>query len=164
MIQLLLLFSCSVVSNSLRLHGLQYARLPCPWPSPGVCSSSCQLSLCCHPTISSSVAPFSSCLQILCNIKVFSSELALLIRWPKYWSFSFNISNSNEYSRLISFRIDWFDLSSVQESSPAPQFRSIGSLVLSLPPGPTLTSVQDYWKNHSFDYTEFCWQSDVSDF
>ena len=78
------------------------------------------------------------------------------IRWPKGWSFSFSISASSEYSGLISFRIDWFDLFAVQqtdsqESSPA-QFKSINSLVLSLLHGPALKSVHDYWKNHSFDY------------
>ena len=76
------------------------------------------------------------------SIRVFSSELALRIRWPKYWSFSFSISPFNEYSGLISFRMDWFDLLAVQgtfpESSPAPQFESINSLVLNLPHGPTL--------------------------
>ena len=80
----------------------------------------------------------------------FSSESALHIRWPKYWSFSFSISPSNEYSRLISFRIDWFDLA-VQnswESSPAPQFESISSSVPSFLYGPTFTSIRDYWKNH----------------
>ena len=71
------------------------------------------------------------------------------IRWPKYWSFSFTISPSNEYSGLISFRMDWLDLLAVQgtqESSPAPQFKSINSSVLSLLYGPTLTSIHDYWK------------------
>ena len=68
------------------------------------------LSWWCHPTISSSVAPFSSC------IRVFSNELALHIRWPKYWSFSFNISPSNEHPGLISFRMDWLDLLAVQET------------------------------------------------
>ena len=96
-----------------------------------------------------------------------SNESGLCNRWPKYWSFSFSISPSNEYSMLISFRIDWFDLPVVQgtqESSPVPQFESISSLALSLLYGPTLTSVHDYWKNHSFDYMDFCWQSDISAF
>ena len=87
------------------------------------------------------------------SIRVFSSEVALPIRWPKYWNFSFSISLSNEYSGLISFRIDWLDPRSPrdsQESSPTPQFKSINSLVLSFPYSPTLTSIHDYWKNHSF--------------
>ena len=93
-------------------------------------------------------------LSILPNIRVFSNELALHIRWPKYWSFSFSISPSNEYSELISFRIDWFDLAvqgTLKKSSPTPQFKSISSPVLSLLYGPTLLSVHNYWKNLSFD-------------
>ena len=94
--------------NSLWPHGLQHAKPCCPSPSPKVCSSSCLLYQWCHPAISSSDIPFSSC------IRVFSSEWALLTRWPKYWSSSFSISPSNDYSGLISFRIDWFDLPAVQ--------------------------------------------------
>ena len=103
------LFSHYVMSDSLQPHGLQHTRLPCPSLSPGVCSDSCPLSQWCHPTISSSVALLSS---IFPSLRVFSNELALHIRWSKYWSFSFSISPSNEYSGLISFRIDWFDLAS----------------------------------------------------
>ena len=77
-------------------------------PTSIACSNLCPLSQWCHPTVSPSVIPFSSCLQSP-NIKVFSKESVLRIRWPKYWSFSFSISPSNEYSGLISFRIDWFD-------------------------------------------------------
>ena len=76
------------------------------------------------------------------------------MRYQKYWSFSFSISPSSEYSRLISFRMDWLDLLAVQgtqESSPTPQLKSINSLALSFLYGPTLTSIHDYWKNHSFD-------------
>ena len=84
------------------------------------------------------------------NIRVFSNESALHIRWPKSWSFSFSISPSNEYSGLNSFRIDWFDLLEVQgtqESSPMPQFKSTNSSELSFLYGPTLTSIYDYWKS-----------------
>ena len=101
------------------------------------------------------------------SIRVFSSELALYIRRPNYWSFSFSISLSNEYSGLISFRIDWLDLLAVQgtlKSSPTPQFKSINSSVLSLLYGSTLTSICDYWEDRSFDYMDLCWQSDVSAF
>ena len=90
--------------------------------------------------------------SILLIISVFSNESVLHIGWPKYWSFSF--SPSNEYSGLISFRIDWFDLHAVEgtlKSSPTPQFKSINSLALSLLDGPALTSIHDYRKNHSFD-------------
>ena len=105
--------------------------------------------------------------SIFPSIRFFSSESVLSIRWPKYWSFTFSISPSNEYSGLILFRIDWFDLLAVQgtlESSPITQFKSINSLALSLLYGPTLTSIHDYWKNHSFDYIDLCWQSNVSVF
>ena len=103
------------------------------------------------------------------TIRVFSNEPALHIRWPKYcsFSFSFSISPYNEYSGSMSFSIDWFDLLAVQglsrESSQEPQFRSL-SLALSLLYGPPLTSVPDYWKNHSFEYTNLCQQSDISAF
>ena len=121
------LFSCSVMSDSLRPHGLQDARLPCPSSSPRAYSNSCPLHGWCHPTISSSVVSFC-CLQffpasgsflmilpsIFPSIKVCSNELAVHIRWPKYWNFSFCFRPSNEYSGLISFRIDWFDLLAVQ--------------------------------------------------
>ena len=101
------------------------------------------------------------------SIRVFSSESILHIRWPKYWSFSFSISPSNEHSGLISFRLDWLDLLAVQgtqESSPISQFKSINSLVLSFLYCPTLTSIHDHWKNHSLDQMDLCWQSNVSAF
>ena len=95
----------------LRPHGLQHASLPCPSPSSRVCSNSCPLSRWCHPTISSSVVPFSSRLQ------AFLASGSFPVSWlftPEYWGFSFSISPSNEYSGLISFRIDWFDFLEVQ--------------------------------------------------
>ena len=100
-------FSHSVVSGSLWPHELQHARPPCPSPTPGACSNSCPLSLWCHPTISSSVVPFSSCLQSFpaSAYPFFSSESALHIGWPKHWSFSFSISPSNEYSVISSSNI-----------------------------------------------------------
>ena len=85
------------------------------------------------------------------SIRVFPNESVLPIRWPKYWNFSFSISPSNEYSGLISFRMIWFGLLAVQGSSLTPQFKSINSLVFSFLYSPTLTSVHNYWKNHSFD-------------
>ena len=107
-------FSCSGVSHSLQPHGLQHARLPCPSPSPGAYSSSRPLSQWCHLTISSSVLPFSSCLQSFPASGPFVMRQLFRIRWLKYWSFSFSISPSSEYSGLISFRIDWLDLLAVQ--------------------------------------------------
>ena len=87
--------------------------------------------------------------------RVFYNQSILRIRWLKYWCFSFSISPSNEYSGLVSFRIDWFDLLAVQggsqHSSPTSQFKSINSLTLSFPYSPTLTSVDDSWKDHSFN-------------
>ena len=120
----------------------------------------------CHPTSSSSVIPFSSCLQSFPQYQALFNDSVLGIRWPKYWSFSFSISPSNEYSGLISFRnwLVWSPCSprDSQESSPTPQFKSISSLVLSLLYyGPTLTSIHDYRKNHSLDYMDLCWQSNV---
>ena len=96
----------------------------------------------CHPLLLPSIFP---------RIRLFSNESVLHFRWPKYRSFSFSISPSNEYSGLISFRLDWLDLLAVQESSPTPQFKSIYSLALSFLYSPTLISINDYWKNHSFD-------------
>ena len=85
--------------------------------------------------------------------KPMSNQSVLHNRWPKYWSFSFSICPSNDYSGLISFRMDWLDLLAVQgtqESSATPQFKSVSSLVLSFLYSPTLTSIHDFWKNHSF--------------
>ena len=137
---LLLLFSRSVMSNSLWSHGLQHARLPCPSLSP--------MSL---PKLMSieSVMPSKSCIicgsflllpSIFPSIRVFSNESVLPIRWPKYWSFSFSISLSNEHSGLISFRIDWFALA-VQGTLKSLQHTTVQSInqsVLSLLYGPTL--------------------------
>ena len=113
------------------------------------------LFILCRPLLLPSVFP---------SIRVFSNESALHIRWPKYWSFSFSANPSKEYSGLISFRIDWFNLllcpRNSQESSLAPQFKKHHFFSTQ----PTLTSVHDYWENHSFDYLDLCWQSDVSAF
>ena len=155
------------MSDSLRPHGLQHTRLFCPPLSPAVYTDSCPVSQWCYLTISSPALFLLLLPSIFPSIRVFSSESALCIRWPKYLSFSFSINPSNDYSGLT-FRIDWLDLLAVQgtlqESSPTPQFKSINSLVLSLPYCSTLTSIHDYWKNHSFDYMDSCQQSDVSAF
>ena len=101
------------------------------------------------------------------SIRVFSNESVLHIRWPEYWSFSFSIRTSNEYSVLISFRMDWFDLLVVQgtrksllqhhSSKTSILWRSAFFMV-------QLTFIHDYWKNHSFNYMDLCWQSNVSAF
>ena len=146
---LLLLFSCS-----LQPHGLQHARLFCPSPSPGACSNSCPLSQWCHPTILSSVVPFSSCLQS------FPASGSFLISWL-FASGGQSTGASVSASILLKNTQDWFPLwwtdwislqsKDSQESSPTPQFKSINSSVLSLLYGPTLTSIHDYWKHHSLD-------------
>ena len=162
----LLLSSHSVMSDTLRPHGLKHTRLPCPAPSPCIFSHSSPLHGWCHPTVHPLSSPSTPAFS-LSQHQVFSIESALHIWWPKYWSFDFSISPSNDYSELISFRIDWFALLAVLgtlESSPAPQLKSINSLALSFLYGPTLTSIHDYWKNHSFDSTDLCWQCNVSAF
>ena len=110
----LLLLSHSGVSDSLWLHGLQYARLSCPSPSPGVCSNSRSLNQWYHPTHLILCHPFLLLPSIFPSIRVYSDESVLHIRWSKYWSFSFSISPSKEYSRLISFRMEGLDLLAVQ--------------------------------------------------
>ena len=107
-------FSHSVIYDSLWPHRLQHTRPPCSSPMTRAYSNSCPLSQWCHPTISSPVITFSSHLQSFPASQSFSSESVLPIRWPKYWSFSFSISPSNEYSGLISFRMDLLDLFAAQ--------------------------------------------------
>ena len=118
----------------------------------------------CHPLLLPPIPP---------SIRVFSNESTLHMRWPKYWRFSFSISPSSEHPGLISFRMDWLDLLAVQgtlkgllqhHSSPTSQFKSINSSVLSFLYSPTLISIHDYWKNHSFDLTDLCWQNNISAF
>ena len=142
-------FSHSVVANPLRPHEPQHARpsiTNCQsLPKPMCIESMMPYShlILCRPLLLASVFP---------SIRVFSNESVLCIRWPKYWSFSFSISHSNEYSQLISFRMDWLEsLRDSQESSPTPQFKSINSLALSFLHSPTLTSIHDHRKNHSLD-------------
>ena len=100
--------------NSLQPQGPQHARTPCPSPTPRVYSNSCSLSQLCYPIISFLCRPLLLPSSIFPSFRVFSNESALGIRRQKYWSFSFSISPSNEYSGLISFRMDWLDLLAVQ--------------------------------------------------
>ena len=144
--------SHSVVSESLWPHGLQHARPPCPSSAPRVIQTHVHW-------VGDAIQPSNLLLSLLPpsiipSIRIFSNESILCIRRPKYWSFSFNISHSNEYSGLISFRMNWLDLLAVWGTlkySPTPQFKSINSLALSFLYSPTLTSIHDYWKNHSID-------------
>ena len=138
---------------ALQPHEPQHSRLPCPSPTPRAYSNSCPLSqwmpsnhlILCHPLL---LPP-----SIILSIRVFSNESVLHIRWPNYWSF--RISPSNVYSALISFRTDWFDLFALQgtlsrvfsnTTVQASILRCSAFFIVS-----TLTSIHDYWKNHSFD-------------
>ena len=167
----LLLFSCLVVSDSLWSHGLQHTMLPCLLLSLRVCSNSWPLSQWHHPTISSSVIHFSSCLQ--------SSPKSVSFLMSQFFiSGAQSIGSSASASVLPKNIQDWFPLGLTglislqskglsrvsQESSPAPQCESISSLVLSILYGPTITPVHDSWKNHSFDCVYLCQQSDASVF
>ena len=149
----MLFFSHSVMPDSLRANELQHTRFPCPSPSPG-----CLLKL----MSIESVMPFNH--LVLCHplltlpsifpsIRVFSNESVLHIRWPKYWSFSFNISSSSEYSVLISFRIDWFDLLTVQGTlkNLLQHHSSKDSILRGSAFLWSNCHIHDYWKNHSFD-------------
>ena len=140
-------------------HRQQHTRLPCPSPSPRTCSNS-------GPTNNFSLChPFLLLSSVFPGNWVFSNELALLIRWIKYWSFSFNISLFNEYSGLISFRIDWFEPLVVQENLK--RFLQHHSLKASILWLSTFFMVQfshsytNTGKKQSFYYTDLCPQSDV---
>ena len=138
------------MSDSLQPHGVQHAR-PLNSQSLLKLMSIKSVMLFNHLIL---CLPLLLLPSIFASMRVFSNESALHIRWPKYWSFSFNISPSNEHSGLISFRMDWLDLLAVQgtqESSSTSQFKSINSLALSFLYSPTLTSIHDYWKNYSLD-------------
>ena len=152
--------SCSVMSDSWQPHGLQQARLPCPSPTPEAYSVSCPSSQWCHPTISSSVGPFSSCVQSFPASGSFPMSRLFVSGGPSVGaSASASVLPKNiqawfplRLTGLISFQSK--RLSRV--FSPTPQFKSINSLALSLLYGPTLTSIHDYWKNHSFDQMDLC--------
>ena len=146
-------FSCSVVSDSLQTHGPRHTKLPCPSRTPGACSNSCPSSWWCHPTISSSVIPFSSHLQSFPASGSFPTS-------QFFASGGQSIGVSASASVLPMNIQDWFPLGLVgspcsprdcQESFPTAEFKSIVSPALSFLYSPTLTSRHDYWKNHSFD-------------
>ena len=135
-------WDCSIPGFPVLHHLPEFAQTHVQWVSDAIQPS--------HSLLSPSPPAFS-----LSQHQSLSNKSALRIRWPKDWSFSFSVSPSSEYLGLISFRIDGFDLLAVQgtlkSSSPTPQFKVISSSVLSLFYCPALTSVHDYWKNHSFD-------------
>ena len=152
----LLLFSCSVVSDSLQPNGLQHTRLSCPAPSPGACSNSCPLRPSIHLILYHPLLLLPSSFS---SITVFSNESALRIRWPKYWSFS--ISPSNEYAGLISFRIDWFDLLAVPNTTVQKhQFLWHSAFFIVQLLHPYMTT----GKTIALTMPNLCWQSNVSAF
>ena len=140
------------MSNPLQPHGLPHARLPCPLPSNHL--------ILCHPLL---FLP-SIITSIMFCFVLFSNELTLHSVWPMYWSFNFKINPSNEYSELMFFKIDWFDLLATKGTLKSLlQHHSLktSSSLLCLPYCPFLTPVHDHWKDHSLDYTDLCQQSDV---
>ena len=147
-------FSLSVMSDSLRPHESQHARAPCPSPTPGVHSNSCPSSRWCHPAISSSVVPFSSCPQSLPASETF--PMSQLFTWGGQ---SIGVSasasvlpmNTQDWSPLGWTGWTFLQYKESQESSLTPQFKSISSSVLNFLHSPTLTSIHDHWKNHSLD-------------
>ena len=147
-------FSCPVMSNSLWPHEPQHSRLPCPSPTPGVYSNSCPLSWWCHPTISSSIVPFSSRLQ--------SFPTSGSFQMSQFFTSSGQSIGVSASTSVLPMNIqDWFPLGwtsrspcnprDSQEPSPMPQFKSINSWALSFIYSANLTSIYDYWKNHSLD-------------
>ena len=150
-------FSRSVMSDSVRPHESQHSRPPCPSPTPEVHPNSCPLSQWCHPAISFSVVPFSSCLQSL------PASESFLMSQPFAWGGqSTGVSASASFQRNP--RVDLLQNGLVgspcspsdsQESPPTPQFKRINSSMLSVLYSPTITSIHDYWKNHNFDYMDF---------
>ena len=147
-------FSCSVVFDSLWHHGLQHARLPCPSPAPGVYSNSYPLSQWCHPTISSSVVPFSSCLQSFSAPGPFQISQLFVSGGQSIGvsaSTSILLMNTQDWSLYDGLVGSLCSPRDSQESSPTPKFKSMNSLALNFLYGPILTSTHDYWKNHSFD-------------
>ena len=146
-------------------HELQHTRFLCPSLSPRVCSNSGPLSRRCHLILCHLLPLLPS---IFPSFRVFSNESVLGIRQPKYWSFSFSINPSNEHTGLISFRIDWIDLFAFQGTlKNLLQHHSLKASILwhsTFFRVQLSQSIHDYWKNHSFDYLDLCWQSDVSAF
>ena len=156
-------FTHLVVSNFLRPHEAQHTRPPCPSPTPGVYSNSCPLSQWCHPTISSSVVPFSSCLQSFPASGSFQMS-QLFARVGRSIGVSASESvlpmNTQDWSAL-----GWTDWISLQSKGLSRVFsNTTNSLMLSFLYSLTLTSIHDHWKNHRLDWMHLCWQINVSAF
>ena len=158
--------SCSIMSDSLQTHALQHARLPCPSSTRRAYSNSCPSSQWCHPNHLILCCPLLLLPSIFPGIRVFSNESALWIRWQKFWSFSFNISPSNEHPGLISIRMDWLDLLAVQgtlksllqhHSSKASILQRSAFFIVQLS-HPYRTT------GKTTALTDLCWQSNVSAF
>ena len=149
----------------LKPHRLQHARFPCPSPTSGPYSNLCPLSWWCHPSISSSVVLFSSCLQSFPASGSFPTSQFFASGGQRF-GVSASASFPPKNDGLISFRMDWLDLLAVQGTLSRvfsnTTVQNINSLVFSLLYGPTLTSIHDHWKNHSFDKTDLCQLSNVS--
>ena len=154
------------MSDSLQPHGLQHARPPCPSPSPRIYSNSCPLSQWCHPTISSSAVPFSSCLQSAWHQGLFkwvssSHQVTKILEFPlQHQSFQWILRTDFLEDGLVRSLCSPRD----SQGSSILWFKSINSLMLSFLYSPTLTSIHDDWKNHSFDWTDLCSQNNVSAF
>ena len=158
-------FSHSVASDSLRPHGLQHARPPCSSPTPRAYSNSCPLSQWCHPTVSSSVVPFSSCLQ--------SFPASGSFQMSQFFASDGQSIGVSASTSVLPMNIqDWFPsgwtgwissqskgLARVFSNTTVQKHQFFGTLY-----SPILTSIHDHWKNHSFDYTDLCWQSNISAF
>ena len=156
-------FSRSVVSDSLRPHELQHTRPPCPSPTPGVYPNPCPLSQWCHPAISSSVIPFSSCPQSLPASGSFPISQFFASGGQSIGvSASTSVLPMNTQDGSLGWT-GWISLNTrdSQESFPTPQFKSINSSALSFLYSPTFTTIHDYWKNHSLHWMDLCWQSNV---
>ena len=152
------------MSDSLQPCGLQHVRLSCPSPTPGVYSNTCPSSRRCHPPSYSLLSPSPPVYNLAQHLGLFNGSV-LRIRWPKYWSFSFSNSTSNEYSGLISLgwtawiALQFKGLSRVFSNTTVQKHQFFGAQ-LSLYSNSQVK--HDYWKNHSFDKTDLCWQSNVS--
>ena len=151
---------CLVVSDPLQSHGLKHARLTCLSPTPGVYSNSCPLRWWCHPTISSSVKPFSSCLQ--------SFPASGSFQMSQFFASGGQSVGVSASASILPMNIqDWFPLGwtdplAVQRTLKSLLFKNINSSALSFVCSPTLTSIHDYWKNQRFDYMDLCWQKVLS--